>query len=356
MQKNKLAFIIHPRNKYDIYKKFPFFKILPNIFLQLFERKSKPIVVGKILKTESKEEVGLIISLPMTAKTMLENRNLSEVRINEAVNLGYNKNCNIVALGALTSSLVAAGRKVKNDGVFVTSGHTFTVLNITSILYKVTSDLDIDLLNKNIAIVGAAGSIGSSVARVLAKDKKIKNITLIDISRKLEKVKSLESELIDINSDLNIHITDELTTLKEADFIITATNHEEALIKPEHLHAPCVIIDDAQPSDIHEDIYGMNGILVLEGGAAHTPGFACTINLGLRDKEDSFSCMAEGLLLTEIDISDAKDRQEFNFEYFELVKEKAKQLGFDTANYQNEKEGFVSEDKIKEISEAFGTM
>ncbi len=356
MQKNKLAFIIHPRNKDDIYRKFPIFKILPRIFLKLFEHKSKPIVVGKILNTASKEEVGLIVSLAMTAKTMLENRNLSEVRINEAVNLGYDKGCNIVALGALTSSLVAAGRKVKNRGVFVTSGHTFTVLNITNILYKITSDLNIDLLNKNIAIVGAAGSIGSSVARVLAKDRKIKNLILVDISRKLEKVESLKSELIDINNNLDIHITDELTNLKEAEFIITATNHEDALIKPEHLSSPCVIIDDAQPSDIHKDIYGKNGILVLEGGAAHTPGFACTINLGLRDKEDSFSCMAEGLLLTETDISNTKDRQEFNFEYFELVKEKAKRLGFGIADYQNEKEGFVSPNKIKEISKAFGTM
>jgi len=356
MKKNKLAFIIHPRNNIDIYRKFSFFKFLPDIFLKIFEKVAKPLVVGKILNINSKEEIGLIISIPTTAATMLNNRKLAEKRINEAVNLGYKNKCNIVALGALTSSLVAAGRKIHNDNVFITSGHTFTVFNITSILYKIASDLNIDLSNKKIAIVGAAGSIGSSVSKVLTKDARTKDITLIDITRKLERVYELESELKSINNDIKIHITDDLYVLKDVDFIITATNHKDALIKPEHVSMPCVIIDDAQPNDVHVDIYGQEGIMVLEGGAAHTPGFTCSMNLGLKDKEDSFSCMTEGLLLTQMELSNLKDRQEFNFNFFDLIRNKAKQLDFDIAKYQNEQEGFISRSKIEEISRAFDTM
>ena len=47
-------------------------------------------------------------------------------------------------------------------------------------------------------------------------------------------------------------------SIKEAEFIITATNAPEAVVTSEDLKSGAVIIDDAQPSDVSpEDLSAM---------------------------------------------------------------------------------------------------
>ena len=56
--------------------------------------------------------------------------------------------------------------------------------------------------------------------------------------------------LKNLNPNINIEVSHQISAIKKADFIITATNTPEALIKADDLKSGAVVIDDAQPSDV----------------------------------------------------------------------------------------------------------
>src|SRR4051812_5526299 len=104
----KFAFIVHPRNRKDIQRKFSFFRYVPSFFTDVFTRYFPPIVVSKItglrsLKTNELIE-GYVISVLPTAHQMVENRALALKRIKQACLLAEKKGVKIIGLGGLTSS------------------------------------------------------------------------------------------------------------------------------------------------------------------------------------------------------------------------------------------------------------
>ena len=293
-KKELLIFLVHPRDEADMFAKAPFLKKLNKPLLRLFERLMWPVTVAPIKKKS--DVIGYVISTPCTAKTMLHDRKLAKRKIKQALKLGYKKGGKIAALGALTASLTYGGKDIYDGKISITTGHAYTVFNINNILRHIIRDLNLDVESLNLAIVGAAGSIGAGSAR-LAAGMGFNKITLIDLIHKKDRVMKLLEELQSQYPKLNIVYKDTLDDIKEADVLITATNHPDALVSKKHIRPPLIIIDDAQPSDIAKDVFDTDGVLVLEGGAAHTPRVNIPFPLGLCHKNDNFSCMAESLLL-----------------------------------------------------------
>jgi predicted amino acid dehydrogenase len=130
--------------------------------------------------------------------------------------------------------------------------------------------------------------------------------------------------------------------------IIAATNHPEALIKSEHVKQGAIIVDDAQPSDVDEEIFiNRKDVLALEGGVVHAPKINTHFNFGLKHKTDIFSCLAEAIILASLD-----HRSDFQVgtllsvskSDIDKISDAAKMLGFTVGHFQNDLRLYTDED------------
>ncbi len=349
-EKNKIIFLVHPRDNSDIFKKIPILKKAPKFILNIFEKFMWPVTASDI-RYEGKK-IGYMISTPCTAKTMLKNRALAKKKIRQALKLGINKGGSIVALGAMTASLSRGGLDLKDMDINITTGHAYTVLNISSIFERIISDFGANASDVRLAVVGAAGSIGSNSAKRLSSPG-VQDILLIDLQHKKDKIDELSRYLLEnSSSDIKISVSHDLNRelLKDRNVIIAATSHPDALIRSEYISPGTVIIDDAQPSDVDPEAFKRDDILILEGGAAKIKGVQVAFPLGLCNKDDNFSCMAEAVLL-KFTGNEAKAMigalSETHLRFVEDLLRENKVV--QAADYQNYVESCIDDKKIADI-------
>jgi len=345
----KFAFIVHPRDERDMIRRFPFLESSPGFIKKFIQRYFWPVTVSEITGLKSNEGTsveGFIISIPMTAYEMMKDRKGAKRQIRKAVKLARNRGAKIAGLGALTSSLSRGGLDLLDiKGTAITTGHAYTGYNVTKTLLSKLGG--VNLSTSTIGVVGAAGSIGSISAEILA-DSGARNLLLIDLDRKKELVLELKDRLEKQYSGINIDCSTDMDLLKDAVGIITATNTPEALLKNHHISTGTIIVDDAQPSDISEELYERDDILILEAGAVHTPGISSNFNMGLANPNDNFCCLAEVLIL-------ASNKHTHNFvinrakmEDIEHIRKGGEALGFEVSQPQNER-GLLSKQKIDSV-------
>jgi predicted amino acid dehydrogenase len=352
--KYKFAFIVHPRYIKDVYREFPLFKKLPENLVTKLINKLPPLIVSQITGLRSQDNnteiKGCMISINLFPEEMLNNRELAIKKIIKSIKIAQRKGVRIVGLGGLTSSVTRGGLDLIDEihNVHITTGHAYTAYNIIAILKIFLDKLQIPINKISVAIVGAAGSIGSSCAQILARDG-IKRLLLIDIERKLERINTLLlPKLKELNKNLEVLVSNNLYLLKKEYFIITATNAPEAVIRNDHLSSGTIILDDAQPSDVHPEVFDCEDVIVIEAGLVHTPNIKTHFNFGFKDKYDNYSCLAEILVLASIDYKEHFVIHRANLEAIDKIKEWSKNLGFRPSEFQNFN-GPIDEEKIKKV-------
>jgi fatty aldehyde-generating acyl-ACP reductase len=294
---NYFGFLVHAREIDDFYLKYPYLRFVPKRVTETIIKYSPPIVVSKIngVKTTDGQILsGYILGVTLTAKQMVEDRELSLKRIREAVLMAKKMNIKILGLGALTASLSRGGLDVKGLGVGINTGRAFTVRNICAYVDWLEDKLRFDKKVIKIGVVGAAGSIGSSTAEFL-KQKGYKNFILVDLESKIDSVISWANDLED---DVEVITSHKLSVILDADIIIAATNAPEVVIHPDDLKQGAIIINDAQPSDISPEVLSERpDVLAIEGGIVRIPGLNSGLDLRLKHPNDTFSCLAETIIL-----------------------------------------------------------
>lgn len=346
------AFLVHSRNLKDVSRRFPFSRYLPEFLISYFIKKLFPVTLSSITGLKSQksgsEIKGWVIGIPLTAKQMIENRQLALKKIIQATKLAEKKGAKIIGLGALTSSMSKGGLDlVDKVNINITTGHAYTSYTVTGNLFKITNNWNINKDKAVIAIVGAAGSIGSTSAKLIAR-KKFKNLILIDLERKHHHFQPLIIEMLQLYPDISIAISHKISDVKNADFIITATNAPEAVIKSEDLKSGAIIIDDAQPSDVSSEVLDREDVLVLEAGIIHTPNIKSNFNFGLKGVNDNFCCMGEVLILASQQWDEHFVINRASLGLVDEVSDFGKNLGFSLANFQNFKE-LISDQKLEKI-------
>ncbi len=344
----RYAFLIHPRDLKDVYKKLPFLKWTGDRFSKWFLTKMWPVTVSKItgLQDLNGETVpGYIISIPITAEQMLSDRKLAENKILDAVNLAKNKNCKIIGLGGLTSSLTAGGEFLKNktEGVYITTGHAYTGYNVTRNVFELVQKFNLDKKKMKVAIVGATGSIGSISAQILVKGG-FEQFLLIDVERKKDRFKDVLNCMEKLNNQVSVNVSYNVSDIKNCDIVVTATNTKEALIQKEFVKSGMIIVDDAQPSDVSEDVLKMENVFTVEAGVVNTPNINSNFNLGLKNKEDNFCCMAEVLCLASLKYKDHFVIHRATIEDVDKIVEMSQHLNFRLGNFQNRIKQFTEKE------------
>ncbi len=298
-RRSGFAFLVHPRNINDVYRKYPFAKYFPNKIVEFFLKLFWPVILSEITglfsQKNGKPVRGWLITIPLTAEQMLKDRKLAEKRIIQAAKLAEKIGVKLMGLGALTSSVTRGGLDlIGNVELFITAGSSLTAAIALEDIDTILRDKRLDIQQASIAIIGATGSIGQAVVKCLAS-KHFKNLILI--GRTPDHLKALEDKIKIQNPTVNLTISTEITKIRSADIVIVATASAEVLIKSEYLKQKAVIYDVSQPQNVSPDIFDKRpDISVIDGGLVATPNINYHFNFGC-PKETAFACLAETILL-----------------------------------------------------------
>ena len=295
---NEFAFMIHPLDLNDIYRKFPFAKAMPNRLVEKVMSFCPPLYVSHItgVKSKYKETQGYFVACPLTARQMLE---LPEQfvlkKIIQTGKYAEKLGVKILGLGAMTSVVGDAGITVaKNLNIPVTTGNSYTVYTALEGMKKAAEMVGIDWKRAEIAIIGATGSIGSICARILSKECKYLSLAARD-HLKLEKL----AAKIYYEDGLAVRTTTKIQNiLGEADIVLAVSSAVTEIIDPRRLKPGTVVCDVARPRSVSQAIAKeRDDVLVIEGGLIEIPGDVnFNFNFGYPPKL-ALACMAETILL-----------------------------------------------------------
>ena len=351
------AFLVHPRDLRDVYRKFPFLKLLPVCAAKFLLKRAWPITVSRISGVQRQENgapvPGWIVSTVWTADMLTADREGAKEHVIRAARLAEARGARLIGLGGLTASLTNGGKiLLPHLRGSLTTGRVYTAKNVTDIACDAMELLRMDT-SAQISIVGAAGSIGSAVAQLLVA-RGFGNIALIDVGKRDAHLERLTALLMSRMPNARITAHHTLDILKKSDVIIAATNRAEALIRSEHVRPGTVIVDDAQPSDVDAEVRERrDDVLVLQGGVVHAPNIDVHFNIGLQHREDIYSCLAEAILLA----SAGHEGHHAVGEIFELDMEGVQRLsdladayGFRRGEFQNSSKVYTVEEVDKVIA------
>ncbi|MBI3335466.1 MAG: hypothetical protein HY001_03120 [Candidatus Portnoybacteria bacterium] len=302
------AFLVHPRNIHDVYKKYPILRHFPIRFTEGFLRFFWPVTVAKIkgpysLKT-GRMTAGILISIPLTAQQILENKTEALKHVSRACHLAQKLGVRVIGLGAFTSSISEGGlllrKKVKAN---LTNGNSLTVANsIISIEYLI-KERNLESKKIHIAVVGATGSIGAAISQLLLIHGFFHLILIGNTPLHVQELRE-RFQTFGAVKDGNVSFTTNLEEISKADIIIMAVSKENIINDSALLKRGVVIYDISQPKGINRDILkGRNDVILFDGGLTKTPEINFPIDVGF-PPEVTFSCLAETMLLAAEKIQD----------------------------------------------------
>ena len=289
----RIAFLIHPRDVHDLYRRFPFLKILGDDFNEAVLKNLRfPKRIGFTICSKFDiygQAEGYLIAVLLTAKQIMTDRESARKRILDALLYAQNKlGVELIGLGALTKSVTEGGRWLADNEKVrakITNGDALTTAVALEAIDEIIKKKA--LRDPVIAIVGATGIIGQALSRLLISHK------LILIGRNPERLKQ---SFPDLTETSRIVLSGRLSDAINADIIITATNHHDSFVKSEHLKRNAVVYDIAQPSNVLPDVIKERpDIVSLDGGHVSIPGINLKFNMGT-PRGTTFACLAETIL------------------------------------------------------------
>lgn len=295
--KEKFAFLIHPRNVKDMILTYPIFSLIPARIIKLFMKFAKPRILstinvrlndGRIIK-------GLLIGVFLTADQILNLPHKYVIRkILQSLNLAERLNVSIVGLGGLISSVADGGKELlgKNN-VGLTTGNSYTVAISIEGLLNILNERYIKINSASFCVIGATGSIGQGISKKIAQ----MSSNLLLIGRTLSHLEQLKHDIKRINPKIKIVITLDIKEVKNADIIVAATSSPQAIIRSDFLKFGAIIYDISQPKNVSEEIIKERpDILVIDGGLVEVPNINLNYNI-LLPHNVIYSCLAETILL-----------------------------------------------------------
>lgn len=301
----KFAFLIHPRDTSDIFRRFQFVRLIPLsaidiVMKNLSGRAGFTICAKEINFFRRGEEVcGYIIAVLLNGKQMMS-LSLGKVRqrILDAVLYAQNElKVDVVGLGSLTASVTNSGRwlarhpEVKTT---ITHGDTFTVAVAQQGIKRILNKRGLNSQNGKIAVVGAYGIIGRELCLFLAR----RNYKLFLVESVLEKIKLIENKMAKENlKNFILSASIDLGDVCSADLVITATSHPSCLIKSAHLKKNAVVYDIAQPINLGSEVISERpDVLKIDGDYVDIDGIDLKFSMGLPQNK-TFACLVETAMI-----------------------------------------------------------
>ena len=294
-QRSRFAFLIHPRTDVsaDLALINPLFGLLPSRVYETAMRHlpMRPWVQATIRANDDPAApFGEVIAIPLSPRQLLgPDRAFVQRRIDEAIDYAIDRGADIVGLGALTAPATSGGARLrKRTDVGVTNGNAFTAAATARSVAQIASGLGRPPV---VALVGATGSVGTAVARAVAR---------YGVAAKLLLVGRTTSSLAALAADLGsgTRWSTELTECRDADIVVLMTSAADSLLTSAHLKLGAIIVDDTQPRNTSPELIAQRpDVVIVDGGVVLTPGLIRRgSSIGLAN-DRSFACLAETALL-----------------------------------------------------------
>lgn len=295
----RFAFVIHPQNVQDYAKKFPFTRFLPPGLVERAFRAIPPFEASHITGIESPTGAraeGWFIGFPWTPQVLLGAPvDLVYRRLIQAGRIAERLGAGILGLGAFTKIVGDRGVTVARAlDLGVTTGNSLTAATAVDGALHGAERLGIDVPAARVAVLGATGSIGAAVSRLLAP--RVGELLLV--ARDRGRLDAFAARLRDETSAA-VRVTPDLrAAVGAAHIVITVTSATDVLIEPEDLRPGAVVCDVARPRNVSRLVYERRSdVLVIDGGVLEVPG---PVDFGLDfgfPRGMCEACMAETILL-----------------------------------------------------------
>ena len=244
------------------------------------------------------ESVGHVILVPFGARHLLADIEGGRRRVGQAVDRAVRLGADVVGLGALTATVTAGGAALRErTDIAVTNGNAFTAAivedQIRMLLPLVFERVAERAGRPHIAVVGASGSVGTAVTKLLARDPAGTRLTLI--ARTAPRVNALAAS---VAADVEVSVAHTIDAAVDADLVVLLTASADALLGAEHLAPGAVVLDATQPRNTSPGLaVERPDVLVVDGGIVSIPSLRITGgDIGLPDGR-SYACFAETAIL-----------------------------------------------------------
>ena len=228
-------------------------------------------------------------------------------KIQDAVDLAARRGASVISLGGYTSILSLNGASlIEPKNTKIITGNTLTAVSGIHRLIEEIKNRKEFRRKKQLAIIGAAGNIGSIIARKLSeRDDLFEKIILINKNR--QKLESVVKDIKAQKINLKVEMATDFDPLKQCDIICVATNTNDPIIFPHHLKddGPVLISDLSVPTAVSAEAEKMKNVVTLPFASyvalPEDPDFIIS---SYTPKGSAFCCAAEALLcgLEPIDV------------------------------------------------------
>ncbi|MDK2014437.1 MULTISPECIES: semialdehyde dehydrogenase [unclassified Deinococcus] len=291
--RHPVAFLVHPRT--DVAADLggicrPLGWVPNGVYAAALRRLEFPSPVTGTLRfaDDPARTAGWLITVPLTPRDLLSGGRRAQRIIGRAVDRAAQLGARTVGLGALTAPATAGGAALRHrTDIGVTNGNAFTAAMTLLGAQRLLDDLPGDAL---VAVVGATGSVGGCLTRLLAQ--RTPNPLLL-VARNEARLRSLRASL---PAGRAVATTD-LDRVRDADLVILLTSAEDALLGSRHLKRGAAVLDDTQPRNTRPKLLlERPDVRIVDGGLVSVPGVQRRGFIGLPPGV-AYACLAETLLL-----------------------------------------------------------
>jgi acetylornithine/succinyldiaminopimelate/putrescine aminotransferase/predicted amino acid dehydrogenase len=308
-------------------------------YLRHFAPRSNPIVANSFdVRSITGATVRFYaICIPHTSRQMkdaLDHRDFFRVRhsIDKAIKVARHIGCDVIALGQYTSIVTMNATTLQVPRAGVTTGNSYTIGLALEAIARAHEQRGLDPAGATLAVVGASGNIGQTCAEILAPNYRRTLLVGSPKRSAARRLAALQQRLPRAEID-----TDPLS-IRQADFVLAATNAPEPYLSGEHLAPGAVVCDLSVPAAVRPEVPGIRpDLLVIKGGIARLPFGEDHGIPGLPlPAGQVYGCMAETMLLGLEGIRDATFTGLLPAENVFRLKAMADRHGFALADYKTE--------------------
>ncbi len=295
----RFAFLVHPRAQVstDMARIWKPLGLIPDSAWGwgLRNLPVPPITLAKVHHDDATDAApaGSVLVVPVGARQMLiEDRRWVIGRIEAAIDRAEALGAEIVGLGALTAPASGAGRLLRErPGITMTTGNAFTAYLTVEAIRRLLPAAR----GGHIAIIGATGSVGTCVVRLLADEPIGTDLTLI--ARNERRLEDLAGEFTARGTGISVRATTSMDAVRDADLVVVLTSATDAVLRSEHLRPGAIVLDDTQPRNTDPALMTERpDVLVVDGGVAAVPGIRIRGDIGL-PRGLAYACLCETMLM-----------------------------------------------------------
>jgi predicted amino acid dehydrogenase len=249
--------------------------------------------------------IGANIACPVPLELWLGSprgiKRFRETQFFPALELARQAGLNMVAMGASTPYACNYGalpRPIKPP--HITTGHAATAAMLKDWALHCSSEVGLEFGNTKLALFGAAGRLGTTVAKYLLYKDAPKELVLIDLPDKVNLLKEQANELL--ASDLlgrvkvSVHTFSPDTPLPQFDGAILASSTSVPYLTASDLSRARFWIDDSHPraASVEAELASRGQTLYIECFARGPAGLNTAFPFKLPSERDCYTCFAEG--------------------------------------------------------------